>query len=35
MFIHHEDRYMKYNERATDIKQRYIQKASTIKSLYA
>jgi len=24
MFIHHKGRYMKYNARETDIKQRYI-----------
>jgi len=35
MFIHHEGRYMKYNARETDMKQTYIQKASTIKSPYA
>jgi len=27
--------YIKYSARETNIKQRYIQKASTIKSLYA
>jgi len=32
IFIQHEGRYVKYNKRETDKKQRYIQKASTIKS---